>query len=313
VPTGPARSSHKIGLALGSGAARGWAHIGIIDALVEAGLKPSVICGASMGALVGAAYVAGRLPALRDWAETVSWREIMRLVDIRLSGGGVVDGKQIVAFLRGMDISAPIESYPKKFAAIATDLVTGREIWLQTGPIADAVRASITLPGIFRPHKIGDQWLLDGGLVNPVPVSTCRALGAEIIIAVNPNGDLLGRRFKAKPRNSATDQSQRPTNDFLAQLHSQMPASIRQQIDLLAPKLLQPEARTPGYFQVIATAINIMQDHITRTRLAGEPPHVLLVPRLAHVGLLEFNRAKEAIDEGRACVERALPLLREYL
>ncbi len=318
MPSGPAKSPQpklrhpKIGLALGSGAARGWAHIGIIDALVEAGLKPSVVCGASMGALVGAAYVSGRLPALRDWAETVSWREIMRLVDIRLSGGGVVDGKQIVAFLRGLEISAPIESYPKKFAAIATDLVTGREIWLQTGPIENAVRASITLPGIFRPYKIGDQWLLDGGLVNPVPVSTCRALGAEIIIAVNPNGDLLGRRFKDKSR-SADDTSKRPSNDFLAQLHSQMPASIRQQIDALAPKLLEPEARSPGYFQVIATAINIMQDHITRTRLAGEPPHVLLVPRLAHVGLLEFNRAKEAIDEGRACVERALPLLREYL
>jgi NTE family protein len=312
VPPGPAKPTHKVGLALGSGAARGWAHIGIIDGLVEAGLKPSVICGASMGALVGAAYVADRLPALRNWAETVSWREIMRLVDIRLSGGGVVDGKQIVAFLRGLDIAAPIESYPKKFAAIATDLVTGREIWLQTGPIDDAVRASITLPGIFRPHKIGDQWLLDGGLVNPVPVSTCRALGAEIIIAVNPNGDLLGRRFKAKPP-KAGSESKRPSNDFFAQLHSQMPASIRQQIDVLAPKLLQPEARNPGYFQVIATAINIMQDHITRTRLAGEPPHVLLVPRLAHVGLLEFNRAKEAIDEGRACVERALPTLREYL
>ena len=313
MPSAPAKSRHpNIGLALDSGAARGWAHIGIIDALVEAGLKPSVICGASMGALVGAAYVAGRLPALRDWAESVSWREIMRLVDIRLSGGGVVDGKQIVTFLQGLEISAPIESYPKKFAAIATDLVTGREIWLQTGPIENAVRASITLPGIFRPYKIDGKWLLDGGLVNPVPVSTCRALGAEIIIAVNLNGDLLGRRFKDKTR-GADSKSKRPSNDWLAQLHSQMPASIRQQIDLLAPKLLQPEDRTPGYFQVIATAINIMQDHITRTRLAGEPPHVLLVPRLAHVGLLEFNRAKEAIDEGRACVERALPLLHEFL
>lgn len=311
---GPAKSTHpKIGLALGSGAARGWAHIGIIDALVEAGLKPSVVCGASMGALVGAAYVADRLPNLRDWAETVSWREIIRLMDIRLSGGGVIDGKQIVAFLRGLGISAPIESYPKKFAAIATDLVTGREIWLQTGPIDDAVRASITLPGILRPFKVGDKWMLDGGLVNPVPVSTCRALGAEIIIAVNPNGDLLGRRFKGKTRDLTGDSSKRTRNEFLAQLHSQMPATIRQQIDLLAPKLLQPEARSPNYFDVLATAINIMQDHITRTRLAGEPPHVLLVPRLAHIGLLDFNRAKEAIDEGRACVERALPLLREFV
>jgi len=308
----PTSRHPQIGLALGSGAARGWAHIGIIEALSEAGINPQIVCGASMGALVGAAYVAGRLANLRAWAEAVSWREIIRLMDIRLTGGGVIDGKQIVEFLRALDISAPIESYPKKFAALATDLVTGREIWLQSGPIDNAVRASITMPGIFRPFKIGDQWLLDGGLVNPVPVSTCRALGADVIIAVNVNGELLARRFDKKPRKHPERKTKRTPNEFLTQLHSQMPAAIRQQIDILAPKLLQPEARTPGYFQVIATAINIMQDHITRTRLAGEPPHVLLVPKTGNIGLLDFNRAKEAIAEGRACVERALPLLQEY-
>ena len=307
------RRHPQIGLALGSGAARGWAHIGIIEALLDAGIEPKIVCGSSMGALVGAAYVAGRLTNLRDWAEAVSWREIIRLMDIRLSGGGVIDGKQIVEFLRDLDISAPIESYPKKFAALATDLVTGREIWLQSGPIDTAVRASISIPGIIRPAEHEGQWLLDGGLVNPVPVSTCRALGAEIIIAVNVNGELLARRFDKKPLKQFDKTTKRIPNEFLTQLHSQMPAAIRQQIDLLAPKLLQPEARTPGYFQVIATAINIMQDHITRTRLAGEPPHVLLVPRMGKIGLLDFNRAKEAIAEGRACVERALPLLQEYI
>ena len=307
------RRHPQIGLALGSGAARGWAHIGIIEALLDAGIEPKIVCGSSMGALVGAAYVAGRLTNLRDWAEAVSWREIIRLMDIRLSGGGVIDGKQIVEFLRNLDISAPIESYPKKFAALATDLVTGREIWLQSGPIDTAVRASISIPGIIRPAEHEGQWLLDGGLVNPVPVSTCRALGAEIIIAVNVNGELLARRFDKKPLKQFDKTTKRIPNEFLTQLHSQMPAAIRQQIDLLAPKLLQPEARTPGYFQVIATAINIMQDHITRTRLAGEPPHVLLVPRMGKIGLLDFNRAKEAIAEGRACVERALPLLQEYI
>ncbi|MBK5106274.1 MAG: patatin-like phospholipase family protein [Burkholderiales bacterium] len=307
------RRHPQIGLALGSGAARGWAHIGIIEALLDAGIEPKIVCGSSMGALVGAAYVAGRLTNLRDWAEAVSWREIIRLMDIRLSGGGVIDGKQIVEFLRNLDISAPIESYPKKFAALATDLVTGREIWLQSGPIDTAVRASISIPGIIRPAEHEGQWLLDGGLVNPVPVSTCRALGAEIIIAVNVNGELLARRFDKKPLKQFDKTTKRIPNEFLTQLHSQMPAAIRQQIDLLAPKLLQPEARTPGYFQVIATVINIMQDHITRTRLAGEPPHVLLVPRMGKIGLLDFNRAKEAIAEGRACVERALPLLQEYI
>lgn len=311
---GSAKPTHpQIGLALGSGAARGWSHIGVIEALLEAGIEPNIVCGSSIGALVGATYVADRLTQLREWAEAVSWREMVGLLDVRLSGGGLIDGKQIAEFLRRMDVSDPIESYPKKYAAIATDIVTGREIWLQTGAIERAVRASIALPGIFRPAEYDDKWLLDGGLVNPVPVSTCRALGADVIIAVNLNGELLGRRFKDKTRKRAERKTKRIPNEFLAQLMKQMPDGVKQQIALLAPKLLQPEARTPGYFQVIATAINIMQDHITRTRLAGEPPHVLLVPRLGDIGLLEFNRAKDAIAEGRACVERALPTIREYL
>jgi NTE family protein len=187
----------RIGLALGSGSARGWAHIGVIDALAEAGIQPDIVCGTSIGALVGAAYVAGRLTDLRQWAEAATWREIIGLMDVRFSGGGLIDGKEVVEFLRRLGIGAPIENYAKVYAAIATDLATGREIWLQSGPIHEAVRASIALPAIFSPARNNDKWLVDGGLSNPVPVSVCRALGAEMIIAVNLNGDLLGRRFEA--------------------------------------------------------------------------------------------------------------------
>jgi NTE family protein len=129
----------RIGLALGSGSARGWAHIGAIDALAEAGIHPDIVCGTSIGALVGAAYVAGRLAELRQWAEAATWREIIGLVDVRFSGGGLIDGKGVVEFLRRLEIGAPIESYPKAYAAIATDLATGREMWLQSGPIHEAV------------------------------------------------------------------------------------------------------------------------------------------------------------------------------
>src|ERR1019366_1647957 len=170
-----------------------------IDALIEAGIAPDIVCGTSIGAFVGAAYVAGRLTELRQWAEVVTWREIVGLMDVRLSGGGLIDGKQVVEFLRDLGIGAPIESYAKVYAAVATDLVTGREIWLQSGPIHEAVRASIALPGILSPARIDGKWLLDGGLANPVPVSVCRALGADVIIAVNLNGDLLGRRFASEP------------------------------------------------------------------------------------------------------------------
>ncbi len=306
----PARP--RIGLALGSGAARGWAHIGVIDALGAAGIEPDIVCGTSMGALVGAAYAAERLPALEDFARALSWRQVVGLLDVRLTGGGLVDGARIVTWLGELGIAAPIESYGKPYAAVATDLETGAEVWLREGPIREAVRASISLPGIFSPARFGDRLLVDGGLVNPVPVSVCRALGADVIIAVNLNGDLV-RPFGegSRPRLRAPSFGVSP--EFVARLITQMPPGIRDQVAAIAPSLLQPAPTSPGYFDVLMNSINIMQDHITRSRLAGEPPHVLLVPRLSTIGLLEFNRADEAITEGRACVEQALEIIRRCL
>lgn len=300
----------RIGLALGSGSARGWSHIGVIDALAEADIEPDIVSGTSIGSLVGAAYVAGRLTALRQWAMAATWREIVGLMDVRLSGGGLIEGKQIVAFLHGLGIAGPIESHAKKYAAVATDLATGREIWLQSGPIDEVVRASIALPGIISPARIGNQWLVDGGLSNPVPVSVCRALGADVIIAVNLNGDLVGRRFESGPVSAAGTPV---PNESLSRMLQRLPEGLREQAAQMIPRLLPQGSSTPGYFDVIANSINIMQDQITRTRLAGEPPHVMLVPRLRDIGLLEFNRANEAIAEGRACVEHALPMLRRYV
>ncbi|MFN3891270.1 MAG: patatin-like phospholipase family protein [Beijerinckiaceae bacterium] len=303
----------RIGLALGSGSARGWSHIGVIDALADAGIEPDIVSGTSIGSMIGAAYVAGQLPALRQWALAATWREIVGLMDVRLSSGGLIEGKQIVAFLQALGISGPIEGYAKKFAAVATDLVTGREIWLQSGPIHEVVRASIALPGIISPARIGDQWLVDGGLSNPVPVSVCRALGADVIIAVNLNGDLVGRRFASEPEPSAVGVPAPVASDSLDRMLQHLPEPLREQAMQMIPRLLGRGSATPGYFDVIANSINIMQDQITRTRLAGEPPHVMLVPRLRDIGLLDFNRASEAIAEGRASVEQALPSLRRYL
>jgi NTE family protein len=300
----------RIGLALGSGSARGWSHIGVIDALAEAGIEPDIVCGASIGALVGAAYVAGRLDGLREWAQAATWREIVQLLDLRLSGGGLIRGRLIGGFLQRLGIAATIESCAKPYAAVATDLATGREIWLQSGPIGEAVLASAALPGILAPVRIGERWLVDGGLSNPVPVSVCRALGAEVIIAVNLNGDLLGRRFESQPPKAAQSAA---SGEVLGGLLRHLPKALRAQAAQIAPRLLSPGESVPGYFDVLANSINIMQDHITRTRLAGEPPHVMLVPRLRNIGLLEFNRANEAIAEGRASVEQALPALRRHL
>ena len=300
----------RIGLALGSGSARGWAHIGVIDSLIEAGIVPDIVCGTSMGALIGAAHVAGQLSELRQWAETATWRKIARLTDLRLSGGGLISGRQVVAFLQGLGIGEPIESYATQYAAVATDMATGREIWLQCGPIHEAVRASIELPGIFSPTRMDGKWLLDGGLSNPIPVSVCRALGADVIIAVNLNGELVGRRF-TEPEPPAATAPSRVSVEVVRRMLAQWPGALRRNEGSIAPA--PSDEAAPGYFDVLATSINIMQDHITRTRLAGEPPHVMLIPRLRNIGLMEFNRAEEAIAEGRACVEQALPTLRRYL
>ncbi len=302
-----------IGLALGSGSARGWSHIGVIDALTEAGIEPDIVCGTSMGAFVGGAYVAGRLDKLRQWAEAATWREVAGLLDVRLVGGGLIGGKPIVDFLHQFGMTGAIGSYPKRYAAVATDLVNGREIWLQDGPIDQAIRASIALPGIFSPARIGDKWLVDGGLSNPVPVSLCRAMGADVIIAVNLNSDLLGRRFQSEPKPSAEAEQPALPTEFVSRLLTQLPRGLREQAAAIAPHLLQHEPASLGYFEVLSNSINIMQDHITRARLAGEPPHVMLAPRLRHISLMEFNRAKEAIVEGRLCVEQALPIIRRLI
>jgi len=303
----------RIGLALGSGSARGWSHIGIIDALTEAGVEPDIICGTSMGAFVGGTYVAGRLNELRQWAEAATWREVAGLLDVRLAGGGLISGKLIVDLLHQFGMTGAIESYPKRYAAIATDLVTGREIWLQEGPIDQAVRASIALPGIFSPARIGDRWLVDGGLSNPVPVSLCRAMGADVIIAVNLNSDLLGRRFQSEPKPPAGTEQPSLPSEFVSGLLAQLPRGLREQAAMIAPRLLQHEPASLGYFEVLANSINIMQDHITRARLAGEPPHVMLLPHLRQISLMEFNRAREAIAEGRLCVEQALPMIKRLM
>ena len=302
----------RIGLALGSGSARGWSHIGIIESLLEAGIEPDIVCGTSMGSFVGAAYVTGQLPRLRVWAEAVSWREIVRLLDLRLIRGGLIDGRQIMGFLRGLDMAGPIERIQKPYAAVATDLMTGEEVWLTTGPIDEAVRASIALPGILSPARIDDKWLVDGGLVNPVPVSVCRALGADIVIAVNLNSDLVGRgRGVILGRRRRTGPKAR--KDFVERLQKQIPVALRRPAARVARQRVDPGLTSPGYFDVLANSIYIMQNQITQSRLAVERPEVILAPSLRNIGLLDFNRAGEAIAEGRASVASALPEIRAHI
>src|SRR6201990_959195 len=180
-----------IGLALGGGAARGFAHIGIVRTLIAHGIVPNVVVGTSIGAVVGGAYAAGHLDTLEEWARSLQPRNIFGYLDIRLNGSGLIGGTKLAAELETSMGQILIEDLPIKYATVATEVRTGHEIWLTQGRMVDAMRASYALPGIFSPVMVGDRWLVDGALVNPVPVSTARAFGAAIVIAANLSSDVF--------------------------------------------------------------------------------------------------------------------------
>jgi NTE family protein len=290
----------RIGLALGSGSARGWAHIGVLEALEQLGVRPDVVAGSSIGALVGAAYCGGELAELKSWVLGLGRLEVVRMLDWSMTGGGLLHGRRALNLFNERLASQKLETLVPRFAAVATDLSTGREIWLTKGPILDAVQASIALPGLFKPVRAEGRWLVDGGLVNPVPVSVCRALGADVVIAVNLNGDILTRRQRLAAADPAApaELSATPSEPGSPRWHPRNWISFFQ-----GDSGVNPNA-PPGLFDVTTTAINIMQDRITRSRMAGDPPDWQIAPRLGQIGLMEFYRAAEAISEGRAAVER---------
>jgi len=292
-----ARRKPRVGLALGSGSARGWAHVGVIRALERAGIRPDLVCGTSIGALVGAAYVAGELERFEQWLLGLRVADVLSFMDVGLSGG-VIKGERLMAFFRRNFVDRPVEDLPLPFAAVATALNTGAEVWLREGSTIAAVRASIALPAIFTPVLHEGRMLVDGGLVNPVPVSLARAMGADIVIAVDLSSDILGRRLRAEPEAGAPEAGV-----------SEWRRKLQDNLSALIPAHPGDEPRPPSILDVVASSLNIMQVRISRSRMAGEPPDVIVAPRLAHLGLLDFHRSKEAIEEGGRAVEAALPSL----
>ncbi|PCJ88406.1 MAG: patatin [Thiotrichaceae bacterium] len=294
----------KIGLALGSGSARGWAHIGVIRALEEMGIYPEIITGCSIGSLVGGAYASNRLDVLEDWATKFTWQDIISYMDISLLEGGFIRGDKLMAFARLHVGELDIQSLPLTFAAVATELDSGREIWLREGNLVDSIRASIALPGLFAPVKLDGRWLVDGGLVDPVPISLCRAMGADVVIAVNLNGDLVGKHLKRKNSGSVQKKNNKVSDeDVWDRITNQISNSFSEKKEALLSTLLGQSKEAPGLFDVLASSINIMQDKITRSRMAGDPAEIMLTPRLSSLGLMEFDQAAVAIEEGRACVK----------
>lgn len=288
----------RIGLALGGGAARGWAHIGVLDVLVEAGYAPDVIAGTSIGAVVGGCYAAGKLEQLRDFALGLTKRRVVGLMDFHIGGAGLIAGGRLKRLLERDLAGLQIADLQHRFAAVATELGTGHEIWLTRGALIDALRASYALPGVFDPVKLGGRWLMDGALVNPVPVTVARALGADVVLCVNLNSDLSGRGTVIQAYGAEADPEPEEARPAAASWFGGMRERMR--------GIVGRSSDQPGLAGVMVDAFNITQDRISRSRLAGDPPDVMIGPKLARVGLFDFHRAEETMALGRAAAERAL-------
>jgi NTE family protein len=296
------RRKLRLGLALGSGSARGWAHIGVIRALEERGIKPDLVCGTSVGALVGAAYASGELERLEQWATRLAWTTVMRLMDITWRGG-LIRGTRLFTLFRTIFEDREIDELPLPYGAIATELHSGRELWLRHGKVLDAVRASCAMPGLFTPVVREGAVLVDGGLVNPVPVSMCRALGADVVVAVDLSWGKLG--VYRRGREAEVVPTEAPS--WLGRMRPEwLKGKPRSALEEAA-------ASMPSIFNVFMTSLDIVEMRVARSRLAGEPADVLITPILPNFATMDFHRAREAIEEGRASVERMGPLLKQVL
>jgi NTE family protein len=305
----PKAARPKIGLALGGGAARGWAHIGVIRTLVENGIAPDIITGTSMGALVGGVWAAGKLELLESWARGINKRRILGLMDFRLGGAGLIGGGRLAELLLKNLGPVSIEELPVRYAAIATEVGTGHEIWLTQGSLHEAMRASYAMPGIFSPVKVAGRWLMDGALVNPIPVSAARALGARVVIAVNLHAEIFGRGTVIQ--NQALEEAAVAPVVPVEVKNNRLGSMFR--IDRLIRRQFfgEPNDGPRGISSVMVDAFNITQDRIARSRLAGDPPDVMISPKLGRIGLFDFHQAVRAVQLGAEATERALGELGE--
>ena len=296
----------KIGLALGSGAARGWSHIGVIKALQKMGIEIDIVAGCSIGSLVGAAYACDRLPVLEKWVCSFSSWDVLRLMDLSWRRGGLLRGERVFSQFRHLIPTDDIESCSRRFASVATNLSTGREIWFTEGDLHLAVRASCSIPGLLSPVRHNGYWLVDGAVVNPVPVSLTRALGADIVIAVDLQHDAHLMQQDLLSVNLHPDSESSDNNDALS-WHERFRARLSRMTS-------RRTATTPTAMEIMTTSIQVLENRLKRNRMAGDPPDILLQPFCPQISTLDFHRAPAAIAAGQLAVEKKMdeliPLVR---
>ena len=309
-------AARKVGLALGSGSARGLAHIGVLRALEEADIGVDFIAGTSMGALIGAVYAAGKLDELEATFQTFDWKKTISFFDVVLPKSGLLDGAKVSALVREHVQSELIEALPKPFASVATDLVSGEEVAIDRGDVIDAVRASISVPGVFTPMRSNGRILVDGGLTNPVPASVARRMGADIVIAVDLNHAIVaGKNLKPLlPQGRPAAKA----NGFSHRVESYRQAMQELKLRMLAREMpgaaqfaswASAEEPLPSIFEVLLASINIMETRITESRLRLDRPDILIRPPLGHIRFLQFDRADEIIEIGYRSASEQLAAL----
>ena len=295
----------KIGLALGSGSARGWAHIGVIRALRDAGIQLDYVAGTSIGALVGAVYASGDIDSLEEVVLKLDWKRIAHFFDVVFPKSGLIDGNKIADFVRTHVKEINIEELPLPFSAISTNLATGSEVVIQEGDIIEAVRASISVPGIFTPVRKNRTILVDGALINPVPVSVVRQMGADFVIAIDLNHDIVSKKGVSRisdPNSTASalgegiGQSLIKRSKILEAINKRFEKSALPALKQI--KQWRSKDPLPNVFEVLMSSINIMETQITAAKLKTDPPDLLIRPNLGHLKMLDFHRAHEAIAEG---------------
>lgn len=304
----------KIGLALGSGGARGWAHIGVVDALEEAGIPVQCVAGTSMGALVGGAFASGHIRPLKEVALRLDWKQaIYYFLEVTFPRSGLIDGLKIAAFVRQHVGKTKVEFLPIPFATVATNILTGQEVVISEGDMIDAIRASISIPGIFTPVSRGGAILVDGGLVDPVPVGVARGLGADFVIAVDLNCGAVGDRVRSRARGPDHETVARKKTDRKP-IHKwqDLLQNIGARIDEFDFSMLTPARKwmsrddRPNVFDVLGNSIRIMETQITDVRLKLEPPDILIRPAVGHLSFMEFHRADEIIRAGYVATQERI-------